>query len=134
MTDASARVMRGFVLLLVAAAVLGAAACYRLTATKIGEIVKDPAAYDGKTVTVYGTVKERIDLPQLACYVLDDGSGQIAVVTTGPLPLVGETRHTRGRVQASFAIGRRKIVGVIEPPRPKPTRPPQPPPGAVLPN
>jgi hypothetical protein len=134
MTDASARVMRGFGLLLVAAAVGGAAACYRLAATKIGEIVKQAASYDGKSVTVYGTVKERIDLPQLKCYVLDDGSGQIAVATTGPLPRVGETIHTRGRVQASFAIGRRKIVGVIEPPRPKPTRPPQAPPGAALPS
>ena len=134
MTDALARGIRGLALLLVSAAVFGSTACYRLMATKIGSIVEKTGEYDGKTVTVYGTVKERIDLPHLKCYVLDDGSGTIAVSTTGTLPRVGEKMHTRGRVQQAFAIGSRRIVAVIEPPRPAPTPRREPPPNAARPS
>ena len=127
MADDGFRLTRALTLLLVAAGVLASASCYRLTATNIGSIVKDPGRYEGKSVTVWGTVKERIDLPRLKCYILDDGTGTIAVSTTGPLPRVGQKMHARGRVKQSFAIGRRQIVGVIEPPRPRPApaRPPR---------
>ncbi len=133
MADDPIRGIRALTLLLMVAGVLALASCYRITATNIGSIVKDASRYNGKTVTVWGTVKERIDLPRLKCYVLDDGTGTIAVSTTGPLPRVGDKMHTRGRVDAAFAIGRRQIVGVIEPPRPAPT-PMRPPRGAVQPS
>lgn len=127
MADDGFRGARALAILFVAAGLLASASCYRLMATNIGSIVKDPGRYDGRTVTVWGTVRERIDLPRLKCYILDDGTGTIAVSTTGPLPRVGQKMHTRGRVKQAFAIGRRQIVGVIEPPRPRPTaaRPPR---------
>ena len=134
MTDVLVRGTRGLVLLLISAAVIGSAACYRFTATKVSSIDGKSGEYEGKTVTVYGTVKERIDLPHLQCYILDDGTGTIAVATTGPLPRVGEKVHTRGRVQTAFAIGRRRFTAVIEAPRPAPTAVRQPPPSAVPPN
>ncbi len=134
MTDASAQGSRGLALLLVFAAVFGSAACYRLTATKISSIAEKAGEYEGKTVTVYGTVTERIDLPRLKCYVLDDGSGTIAVSTTGTLPRVGEKMHARGRVKQAFAIGSRRIVGIIEPSMPTPTPMPEPPRGALRPS
>lgn len=134
MADDPIRGIRALALLLMVTGVLALASCYRITATNIGSIVKDASRYNGKTVTVWGTVKERIDLPRLKCYVLDDGTGTIAVSTTGPLPRVGDKMHTRGRVDAAFAIGRRQIVGVIEPPRPAPTPMRQPPRGAVQPS
>jgi|BarGraIncu01121A_1022015.scaffolds.fasta_scaffold58162_2 hypothetical protein len=134
MADDPIRGTRALAFLLMVTGVLASASCYRITATNIGSIVKDASRYDGKTVTVWGTVKERIDLPRLKCYVLDDGTGTIAVSTTGPLPRVGEKMHTRGRVEKAFAIGRRQIVGVIEPPRPKPTPMRRPPRGAIQPS
>ncbi len=134
MADDPIRGARALALLLMVTGALASASCYRLTATNIGSIVKDTSRYDGKTVTVWGTVKERIDLPRLKCYILDDGTGTIAVSTTGPLPRVGEKMHTRGRVDKGFAIGRRQIVGVIEPPRPTPTPMRQLPRGAVQPS
>ncbi|HQT94827.1 MAG: hypothetical protein B7Z68_07790 [Acidobacteria bacterium 21-70-11] len=134
MADDPIRGTRALAFLLMVTGILASASCYRLTATSIGSIVKDASRYNGETVTVWGTVKERIDLPQLKCYVLDDGTGTIAVSTTGPLPTVGEKVHTRGRVEQAFAIGSRKIVGVIEPPRPKPTPMRRPPHGAIPPN
>lgn len=134
MADGSNRRISVVALLLVVAGVLAAASCYRLTATKTGSIVKDASRYDGTTVTVWGTVKERIDLPRLKCYLLDDGSGTIAVVTTGRLPLVGDKMHARGRVKKVLTIGRQQFVAVVEPPRPAPTPMRQPPRGGIQPS
>ena len=80
-------------------------------------------AYDGRTVTVIGTVQERIDVPSIKCYVLNDGTGSIGVVTKGRLPLVGQKVLAKGRVQRSFTIGARKLAVVLEQPKPTPTVP-----------
>ena len=134
MAEGSNRRIAALALPLVAAGVLASASCYRLTATKTGSIVKDASREQGKTVTVWGTVKERIDLPRLRCYLLDDGSGTIAVVTTGRLPQVGDKVHARGRVTPALTIGRQQFVAVVEPPRPAPTPRRQPPRDAVPPS
>ncbi len=99
----------------------GAVSCERLFAKKISKIVGQLDAYEGRTVTVMGTVEERIDVPAIKCYVLNDGTGSIGVVTKGRLPLVGQTVLAKGRVQRSFAIGARKLTVVIEQPKPAPT-------------
>lgn len=102
---------------------LSAASCERLLATKIARIAAEPATYEGKDVTVFGTVKERIDVPSVKCYILSDGKGSIGVVTKGKLPLVGAKMRAQGRVQRSVAIGIRKLVVIIETPKPTPTPP-----------
>ena len=112
-----------------AALVLGtltAASCERLMATKIAKIAAEPGKYQGKNVTVFGTVQERIDVRSVQCYILSDGRGSIGVVTKGPLPSVGKKALAKGRVQQSFAIGNRLLVVIIEPPRPTPTSAPRP--------
>lgn len=103
--------------------VLSAASCERLLATKIARIAAEPATYEGKDVTVFGTVKERIDVPSVKCYVLSDGKASIGVVTQGKLPLVGQKARGKGRVRQSFAIGARKLVVIIETPKSTPTPP-----------
>jgi hypothetical protein len=111
---------------------LAAAACTGLLSPNAGTITKHPAQYDGKTVVVSGKVKERIDMPLLKCYVLDDGTGTIGVVTKRPLPYLGATVRAEGRVDASFKIGRRPLIAVIEPepaPTPRPKQPPSRQPG-----
>lgn len=112
----NARVLLGVLVL----GALGAASCERLFAKKISKIVGQLDAYEGRTVTVMGTVQERIDVPAIKCYVLNDGTGSIGVVTKGRLPLVGQTVLAKGRVQRSFAIGARKLTVVIEQPKPAP--------------
>lgn len=108
---------------MVALALLAVASCDRLMATRISKIAAQPAEYQGKDVTIYGTVSERIDIPSLKCYVLSDGDASIGVVTRGRLPLVGEKAHAKGRFQPSFAIGARKLLVIIEAAGPMPTRP-----------
>ncbi|MBZ5588917.1 MAG: hypothetical protein LAO05_10185 [Acidobacteriia bacterium] len=119
------------VVMLILGGGLAAASCTRLLSSNAGAIAKNPAQYDGKTVVVSGKVKERIDMPLLKCYVLDDGTGAIGVVTKKPLPYLGATVRTEGKVNASFKIGRRSLIAVIEP-EPAPTpRPKEPPPGPL---
>jgi hypothetical protein len=101
---------------------LAATSCERLMARKIGQILAELGKYSGHNVVVSGTVQERIDVPSVKCYILNDGTGSIGVVTKGRLPLVGEKVTTRGRVEASFAIGARKLPVIIETPRRTPTR------------
>jgi len=100
---------------------LAAGSCDRLSAKKIGTIVGQLDTYDGRTITVIGTVQERIDVPAVKCFILNDGTGSIGVVTKGQLPLVGQKVLAKGRVQRSFTIGARKLTVVIEQPKPAPT-------------
>ena len=72
--------------------------CDLLTATRIAKIAADPNKYQGRNVTIIGTVKERIDVPSIKCYILTDGKGAIAVITKGNLPLVGDKVRAKGRV------------------------------------
>ncbi|HLE60104.1 MAG TPA: hypothetical protein VI700_01070 [Thermoanaerobaculaceae bacterium] len=100
--------------------------CERLVATKIAKIAAEPGTYQGKDVTVIGTVKERIDVPAVKCYILSDGNSSIGVVTKGKLPLVGAKVRAKGRVNQSFAIGVRKLLVIIETPKAVPTPPKNP--------
>ena len=110
-------------LVLLAVGALTVASCERLVATKITKIAAEPGTYQGKEVTVIGTVKERIDVPAVKCYILSDGNGSIGVVTKGKLPLVGAKVRAKGRVNQSFAIGVRKLLVIIETPKAVPTPP-----------
>jgi hypothetical protein len=110
-------------LVLLALVALTVASCERLTGTKISKIVADPVRYEGEDVTVSGTVTERIDIPSVRGFVLSDGKASIGVVTKGNLPVTGAKIKARGRVQQAFAIGARKLLVIIEPPKLRPTPP-----------
>jgi hypothetical protein len=125
MTDVLSRCARLSAVALVLG-VVTVASCDRLMSTRIGKIAARPADYQGKDVTIVGTVSERIDIPSLKCYVLSDGKDSIGVVTKGRLPLVGDRVRAKGRVQQSFAIGSRKLLVIIEAAKPTPTRPKNP--------
>lgn len=115
MANMRSRRIRLLTLLLVVGVGFGAASCYRLVSTRIATIEKNLIKYDGKTVTVYGKVKERIDLPNVKCYVVDDGTGTIGVVTAKALPHLGDTVHPKGKVNGAFKIGKRPLIALIEP-------------------
>ena len=133
MDHVQSRRTRVLVVLLVIGAGFGAASCHRLLSTRIATIENNLVQYDGKPVTVYGKVKERIDLPTVKCYVVDDGTGTIGVVTVEALPHLGDTVLAKGKVNASFKIGKRPLIAVIEP-EPAPTPRPKAPPKGPLPS
>jgi len=121
MIHAPSRRSRVLTAVLVVGLGVAAASCYRILSTKISTIENNVIRYDGKTVMVYGKVTERYDLPTFKCYVVDDGSGSVGVVTRKALPRIGDVVHPKGAVKSAFKIGKRSLIALIEP---GPTAPP----------
>jgi len=75
-------------------------------ATRIGDILANPSQYEGKELTIRGTVGETawFALLEKGAYQLGDGSGNIWVVTSQPPPQEGQSISAKGNVQAAFSI------------------------------
>ena len=95
------------------AAVLGlalaAAGCGHLGigVTPAADIKRNPASFQGKEVTVRGTVREVTKLPivDLKTYVVADSSGEITVTTKGTPPAKGDKVVVRGEVASAAIVG-----------------------------
>jgi aspartyl/asparaginyl-tRNA synthetase len=107
------RALSGLILVGLAAAV---AACSTIFATRIGDILKSPGAYEGKEVTVEGKVTATHNLLVVKYYQVDDGTGEIAVVTESALPKEDEKVRVKGRVNQAFAIGSSRLIVIVEKP------------------
>ncbi len=59
----------------------------RATSTKVASITANPIAYNGKQVSLFGTVVDRSE----DGFALADGTGKIEVKWAGTLPAVGTT-------------------------------------------
>ena len=84
-----------------------------INATPVGEIIKSPVNFDGKEVTLHGTVKDqtRIPLVNVKSYVLKDGSGEITILTDGGLPKTDEKLTVKVKVQ-NLAIVNGESLGM----------------------
>jgi len=78
-------------------------ACSR--SVPIGDLAKNPRAYDDKTVTISGTVKERAGLLHANSFLLADDTGEVRVLTDRPLPNLGDQVRVKGKVEVSFSLG-----------------------------
>ncbi len=76
-------------------------------ADRIGTLLKDPAAYDGRTVKVAGEVTDVVKLPfvDTRLYTVRDETGELLVVTYGTLPRVGEKVVVRGTFSTLATFG-----------------------------
>lgn len=74
--------------------------------TKIGDILANPSQYEGKDLTIKGTVGETawLAMVEKGAYQLGDGSGTIWVITSQPPPQKGQSISTKGKVQSAFSI------------------------------
>ncbi|HKN18241.1 MAG TPA: hypothetical protein VJW95_00485 [Dissulfurispiraceae bacterium] len=81
--------------------------------TKIGDIVKNPAAFDGMEIKIRGKVTNVTKLPfiQIKFYSLDDGTGQILVTTEKNIPGMEEKVAVKVRIE-SMAIGDNQSIGL----------------------
>ena len=84
-----------------------------ISATPVGEIIKSPVNFDGKEVTLHGTVKDqtRIPLVNVKSYVLKDSSGEITILTDGGLPKTDEKLTVKVKVQ-NLAIVNGESLGM----------------------
>lgn len=85
-------------------------------ATKIGDILADSSQYEGKVLTVKGTVGETVwfALFEKGAYQIGDGSGTIWVITGQPPPEEGQSVSAKGEIKSTFSIGDNSYGMVLE--------------------
>ena len=107
MTTKSRARSGGRALALVALLALAGCGMTSIGADRIGTLLQDPAAYDGKTVKVAGKVTEVVKLPfvETRLYTVRDDTGELTVVTYGQLPRVGERVIARGTFSTLAIFG-----------------------------
>ena len=83
--------------------------------TPIGELLDNPARYDGKTVRVEGEVKESAGGLGLGAYQVRDDSGTLTVVSeTGGPPRTGSKVGVKGRFEALITLGSKSLAVLRE--------------------
>lgn len=83
--------------------------------TPIGELLDNPAKYDGKTVRVQGEVRESAGGLGLGAYQVKDDTGTLTVVSeTGGPPRGGSKIGVKGRFQALITLGTRSLAVLRE--------------------
>lgn len=106
MTSPSHRILPRLTL---ATALVIAAGCAHvgIGVTPVADIKRSPASFEGKDITVKGTVRDVTKLPivELKSYVLDDSTGEITVTTKGQPPAKGERLIVRGVVSSAAIVG-----------------------------
>lgn len=77
----------------------------------IGEILKDPTAYDGKELKLSGKVMDVLKIPfvEVRMYALDDGTGTIPVITEGNTPGLNKQVRTKGVIENMAIVGGQSI-------------------------
>jgi hypothetical protein len=113
---------KAFLLILVLA--IGLFAAGNSKRRSIGEIEADSSRYLGKKVTVAGTVETGygISLPQIliqngsgGAYKIDDGTGEIWVITQKGVPQKGARLSVKGKIQNGVTYnGRNYGLALIE--------------------
>ena len=100
-------------LLVVGATLLALAGCKG--ATDIKKLLDDPAAYEGKTVRVAGTVKESAGILNYGVFTVDDGTGTIPVITkVGGAPRDGAKVGVEGTFHSAFTLGDKTVAAIEE--------------------
>ncbi len=78
--------------------------------TPISDLKTDPRKYEGKTVTIKGTVTASASVLFIKGFWLEDKTGRILVSPKGAVPREGEVVTVRGRVQQVVAVGQASAV------------------------
>lgn len=96
-------------LALAAALALGVGGCdwLGLGYTPVGDITRDPVAFEGKEVKLRGTAHPVLKLPfaEAKGFRLEDATGEVLVWTSGNLPKEGQEVALRGRVESALIVG-----------------------------
>lgn len=90
------------------------AACEGIGTTPIRNILEKPRDYADKKVTVSGEVTEIFSFFIIKYFILQDKTGQIAVVSHKLLPRKGTTVKVTGTVREAFSIGDQQLLVLVE--------------------
>ena len=92
---------------------LSVSSCSKLI--KTGDITANSAQYDGTTVNISGYVEDTLwnALTSRGAYQVNDGSGNIWVVTSQNPPAKGVKVNVTGMVSPAFTLGDRTLGTVV---------------------
>ena len=93
---------RFIVLTLVALSVLTAAACATRT---INQVLADPSRYRDRQVRLSGAVVDSVSLVNRGAYRIDDGTGQLWVVSDKGVPRTQARVTVTGTIREGFNLG-----------------------------
>lgn len=82
--------------------------------TAIGDIIKNPRDYEGKSLTIEGKVTDSMSLLIVKYYKIRDNTGEIAVTTKRFLPSVGTKIRVTGTINSAFSLGTEQVVVLNE--------------------
>ena len=83
--------------------------------TPIGDLLNNPARYDGKTVEIEGQVEQSAGGFGLGAYQVRDNTGVIPVVSQNASPpRTGARIGVKGRFESVFTIGTRSLAVLRE--------------------
>lgn len=91
----------GLVMTLVVSTLM-ASACATMT---VNQIIADPSRYRNREVRVSGAVVDSYSLANRGVYRIDDGTGQLWVVSDGGVPRRSARVTVKGRVRDGFNLG-----------------------------
>jgi hypothetical protein len=89
-------------------------ACSAFIATPIERIKSNPREYTDKRVKISGTVTETFSLLVLRYFILNDGTGEMYVVTKKSMPANGEKVKVSGTVRDAFSLGDIQLLVLLE--------------------
>src|SRR5438045_3170615 len=91
---------------LAAALLLAACAHVGIGTTSVADIKRSPASFEGKEVSIKGTVRDvtKVPIVELKSYVIADSTGEITVTTKRDPPAKGEKLVVRGEVSSAAIV------------------------------
>lgn len=82
--------------------------------TPIGDLLNNPARYDGKTVKIEGEVRDAVGGLGLGGYQVRDKTGTIPVISKGSPPTTGVRLEVKGKFESLFTLGTRGLAVLKE--------------------
>lgn len=92
---------RALVAVVVACALSGAACATRT----INQVIADPARYQNRTVRVNGSVVDSYSVMNRGAYRIDDGTGQLWIISDRGVPGRTARVSVKGTVRSGFTLG-----------------------------
>ena len=89
-------------------------ACDAITTTSIKDVLNNPRKFSEKEIQIKGQVVEVFSLIVVKYFVVQDSTGEIAVVTNKPLPKKGQSIKIKGKVQEAFSLGDEQLLVLVE--------------------
>jgi hypothetical protein len=98
--------------IIIAALFVVALSTTALAKKTVNQINADPSRYNGKTISIVGTVTDSWGVLGNGAYEIDDGTGRMWVVADRTVPARGTRVEAKGRVMTGF-VARGRNMGTV---------------------